>query len=347
MSREIESAARATRDRIAASGLSIYEPLQEHPELVYSLEQLAARLNEELVGQCFDGPIRTRSKLAKSAVCEALGYDAPATFTKVQPRFPGQDIDVYVQKSDNLQIWNEEITPTRRYVLIGLDENDLATAVRVVEGQELAQLDTTGTPTTKFQAARQSGRSGSLLVSAADTPALIEELRPVDRLSAEELTELMPGHAPIPGKVLTIVALFKQLRHLAGEGFVDPGSERRRGEQLHRLVCQQLGLGAYADTGRFPDLVCQALEVKLQTSPTIDLGLVDPSSNEPALSLSSTLRHQDARYLVAYGVTDGSYVELQEIVMSTGADFFSEFRKFGGKTQNEKVQIHLPADFFD
>jgi hypothetical protein len=106
--------ARDLFEAIRASGFSIYEPLQRHPELVYGVDDLEARLSDELVGRYFPGPVKTRSKLAKAAVCEALGYPASGSFRRVQPRFPGQDLDVFVQGSNNLQIWNQDITPTRR-----------------------------------------------------------------------------------------------------------------------------------------------------------------------------------------------------------------------------------------
>jgi hypothetical protein len=72
--------------------------------------------------------------------------------------------------------------------------------------------------------------------------------------------------------------------------------------------------------------VCQALEVKLQTSPTIDLGLVTPDSDGPAVTLSPRLRHSDARYLVAYGGHDVEVLRVEHIVVSTGTDFWCSGR---------------------
>ena len=65
--------------------------------------------------------------------------------------------------------------------------------------------------------------------------------------------------------------------------FVNAGfdQERNRGAALHALVCKALGYAGYQDDGQFPDVRHQLLEVKLQTSPTIDLGLVRPDSTEP------------------------------------------------------------------
>lgn len=93
--------------------------------------------------------------------------------------------------------------------------------------------------------------------------------------------------------------------------------------------------------------MCQALEVKLQSAGTIDLGLVSPDSREPALTLSPRLRHCDARYLIAYATHNVSEFVIDEIVVSTGEDFFNEFQQFGGLVQNKKLQLRLPHDFFD
>jgi hypothetical protein len=336
----------AIREAVSARGFDIYEPLTEHPEVVYTSAELEALLEHELVGQVFDAPIRTRAKLAKQAVAAALGYPVPATLQKTKPRFPGQDLDVYVQQSNNLQVWNDEVNPTRRYAVLGLDANSRVTAVRVVEGAELAILDRTGTLTSKYQAKRRQAGGGSRLVSAHDTAPFIAELAPVDDVSDGVLRAMVPTAMPRHGHVLSVAALHERLLGLIGRELPYSPSERQRGEQLHRVACQTLGLGSYADTGRFPDIICQALEVKLQVASTIDLGLVTPASEEPAVTLSPRLRHCDARYLIAYATRDEAALRIQHIVTSTGADFFEEFQRFGGLVQNKKLQLRLPNDFF-
>ena len=335
----------AIREAVVALGFDIYEPLVRYPEVVYEQAELEALLSHELAGAVFTGPIRTRSKLAKEAVCRALGYPVPSSFKRVKPRFPGQDLDVYVQQHDNLQVWNEELSSTRRYAVVRVDEAGHVVAIRVAEGSELAGFDRSGTLTSKYQASRRAGGAASKLVSASDTPNLIAELAPVDHLQDTVLAQLLPASPPVHSMILTVRALYKRLLGLVGRDLEYSASERLRGEQLHRLACG-LGLGSYADTGRFPDIVCQALEVKLQTSPTIDLGLVTPDSVGPAVTLSPRLRHCDTRYLVAYAVHAGEALRIQHIVMSTGEAFFSEFQRFGGLVQNRKLQLRLPSDFF-
>lgn len=88
----------------------------------------------------------------------------------------------------------------------------------------------------------------------------------------------------------------------------------------------------------------------MQTSPTIDLSLVRPDSEEPldvAKIDKTQLRHCDVRYAVVYGNTDNVNVKLTNIYLSTGQKFFTRFPQFGGKVLNKKLQIPLPLNFFD
>ncbi|MBZ5667571.1 MAG: hypothetical protein LAO30_23610, partial [Acidobacteriia bacterium] len=177
----------ALRDLIARSGLTIYDPIDPADARFLSPREIEHLLRAKLRGRALRFPIRTRAKVAKALVAEALGYAAPSSFRKTQPRFPGQDLDVYVQKSDNLQIWNEEVDPHRRYALIRLDANDRIVGVRVLTGEAVAKLDPTGTLTSKYQAKRQpralAEGGASALISPTDTDTFSRVLRPVPTIS--------------------------------------------------------------------------------------------------------------------------------------------------------------------
>lgn len=337
----------AIRKALTALGFDIYEPLADYPEVVFTTAQLEALLARELHGRIFDAPIKTRGKLAKQAVAATLGYPIPRTLKKTIPRFPGQDLEVFVQQRNNLQVWNTEVSPTRRYAVLGVDHANRVIAVRVIEGTELAKFNTTGTLTSKYQAKRRAGRTGSSLVSPQDTERFIAEFAPKNHLAAKLLARLSPVSAPENGCVLSVSALYEKLLSLIGRSLKYSPSERQRGEQLHRAACQALGLQSYADTGRFPDIVCQALEVKLQLAGTIDLGLVTPDSQAPAVTLSPRLQHCDSRYLVAYALREDDLLRIEHVVVATGEDFFEEFQRFGGLVQNRKLQLHLPSGFFE
>ncbi|MCZ7583881.1 MAG: hypothetical protein M5R36_11380 [Deltaproteobacteria bacterium] len=111
-----------------------------------------------------------------------------------------------------------------------------------------------------------------------------------------------------------------------------------------------LGYAKYRDVGRFPDIPHQLIEVKLQTSPTIDLGLVRPDSTEP-LDVrrlgDSPVRHCDVRYAIFYAETEGDFVKIRGVYVTTGEAFPQRFPLFGGNVLNKKIQIHLPANFFE
>lgn len=334
---------------VAASGASIYDDPNLRPDLRFPIDTLELRLDALLHGTSLAYPLRTRSKIAKALVAEALGYAAPTSFRKTRPRFPAQNLDLFVQKADNLQIWNEQVDPGRRYALARVDAMDRVVAVRVLSGEALALMDRTGTLTTKYQAARRGNKTGSVLVSPRDTDGFVAAFRPVDHLGPGS-TSLSPTARPKPGQVLAIASVFERLRQLRGVTFEDTGRlrDRNRGVELQRLVCQSLNLGRYADAGQFPDVLCQALEVKLQLSPTVDLGLVSPDSTADAPEVGHSVRHCDCRYAVFYASrTNHSVIQINDVVMSTGADFFVEFRRFEGLVRNSKIQLRLPKELFE
>lgn len=337
------------KNSIARSGMDIYSPIEiGDPNFWIPTLHLESLLRNGLSGMSLAGmAIRTRSKAVKQAVCGALGYPAPNSFRKEQPRFPGQQLDVYTQKALNLQIWNEQLAPTRRYAIVEHTPDDTVGRVKVVNGQELALLDTTGTLTTKYQAQLETRADTHELLSEHDTQPLLAHVAD----TAFPTVSTSPVDDPESGGLQPIQTIFEKLSPLVGESFENPGidQERNRGEALHRLVCDCLGYSHYEDRGQFPDVRHQLLEVKLQTSPTIDLGLVLPSSKEK-LDIRQLgdfhPRHCDTRYALFYASIDGHSVKLTHLFVTTGADFFNRFRQFQGKITNQKLQIPLPRNFF-
>ena len=334
---------------LRASNLTIYDPITiGDPRLWLPAPELEAVLRDLIVGLDLNGlPLRSRSKKVKEHVAAALGYPVPTSFKKTQPRFVGQNCDVYTQKATNFQVWNEELNPTRRYALLHVSPDHVVDAVKVVTGERLAELDTTGTLTQKYQARFIPGALNDVeLLSPVDTPAV----------RAITGTSGAPGARsvdyPSVGAVRPIAEIFAALRTLAGQSFRDRGytQDRNRGGDLHRLVCTALGYADFEDDGSCPDVKHQLLEIKLQTSPTIDLGLVCPNSNDPLdipLVGTTQIRHADLRYLIVGARTDGATVTIERVYLVTGEHFFSHFPQFGGKVLNKKLQMHLPARFFD
>jgi hypothetical protein len=348
------SATRASRrfvEALSQSALTIYDAIEiGDPDLWIPSPELEMLLDTGLRGLSLAGlSLRTRAKVVKEQICLALGYPVPPSFRKTKPRFPGQLFDVYVQKSNNLQVWNEDLAPTRRCVIVQVSPDDMIIRVKVVTGEDLALLDTTGTLTQKYQARLNRKEATKELLSVEDTRLL----KPLIRERVElNTTSISPVDYPNAGTLFSIGAIYDRISVLVGSSFPDRGrdQERNRGADLHRLVCQQLSYQDYADDGRFPDVRHQLLEVKLQTSPTIDLGLVRPNSEE-ALDVPNIagrqIRHCDVRYALFSADTDGNQVTLTGFYLTTGVEFFDYFPQFQGKVLNKKLQIRLPGDFFN
>lgn len=332
---------------IKKSGLSIYDPIEVgDPKLWIPSKALETILDKTLKGLSLkDLPLRTRSKVVKTSVCEALGYPVPSSFRKDNPRFPGQNFDTYAQKANNLQVWNEELDATRRYVIIKVGENDKVEKVKVVTGETLSLLDTTGTLTQKYQARLNINDIEAELVNDQDTDNVRSILSKPLQLSSS------PTDYPTEKSLYPIKTIFQKLKPLIGTTFGDPGydQERNRGSELHKLICKALNYKSYKDDGRFPDICNQLLEVKLQMSPTIDLGLVCPNSEEiidfPMVK-GHQMRHCDIRYALFYAKSDGKKVTLTHLYVTSGESFFLRFPQFQGKVLNKKIQMHLPNDFF-
>ncbi|MBC7497322.1 MAG: restriction endonuclease, partial [Sphingomonadaceae bacterium] len=162
-------------------------------------------------------------------------------------------------------------------MLIRPDEHSIVRRVKVLNGEELALLDTTGTLTKKYQAQIVPGPVDAELIAAEDTAAL----SPSTSLGNDRGFDARPSDNPVHGSILPITEIFERLRPLIGTRFRNAGQiqERNRGGALHRLITERLKYRLHSDDGQFPDVRHQLLEVKLQTSPTIDLGVVLPNSS--------------------------------------------------------------------
>ncbi len=346
----------ATRiqDNIMNSPLTIYDEIDTGDNNYWlPSEELEYLLNEYLVGKNVSGmALRTRSKCIKTWICEALGYPVPSSFKKTQPRFFGQNFDVYSQKSNNLQIWNEEITLSRRYVLIKIDSEDFIEMVKVVNGNELEILDTTGKLTQKYQANYRFPHTSTYnLLSSSDTDNFLELSRQFNPITAFISPSPYPSAYPSAATLLPIADVYEQLKNIVGTEIPTLGhaQERNHGALLHQLVCEFLGYSTYHDDGKFPDVKNQLIEVKLQTSPTVDLGLFLPSDENnldiPKIN-NLNVRMCDVRYAIFYGIRTDSFIKITNFYLVTGKDFFQHFRQFEGRRVNKKIQMLIPNSFW-
>ena len=336
----------AWQDKINAiqnAGIGIYDELPDDC-LYLTNEELQEALSDHLIGFSLAGhPLRTRSKVLKTAICEALRMTPPASFRRCHPRFPNQNFDPYSQKSTNLQIWNEDIVPSRRYAVFRLDDNSVINAVRVISGFDLAQLDTTGTLTQKYQARVCAQWTGVAPISQTDLLPVADgdiDLSGSSPLAAPQAETLMPIRQ-IADRLLPIIGWEFD--------YIGTDQERNRSAALHARVCSLLGYPEYADDGSFPDIKNQLLELKLQTSSTIDLGQHSPSDTTTTgyTINGQRVHHDEVRYAVFSASLVGERARIQGVAIVYGRDFYARFPQTRGQTINRKIQIPLPPDFFN
>lgn len=334
-------------ENIKKSGLTIYDFVsKDNNDLYIPIIELESILDKGMRGFSVNGlALRTRSKVVKSEICRVLGYPVPSSFKKTQPRFLGQNFDTYIQETLNVQIWNEPVDPERRYVFLRVNEEKVISRVKVITGAELVKYDRTGTLTQKYQATMTT-RNISVLFSKSDTSR-------IDKWATDDasvLIDVSPNSMPKKNQLLRIASVYSKLLPMVGKSidYLDAVQERNRGAELHKMICEHLGYSKYEDDGSYPDLVNQLIEIKLQTSPTIDLGLHSPEDGADVVVASgATFKSEDIRYVVFEGEVNHDKILLKYLYLVNGKDFTEAFPLFKGKGTNAKLQLPLPNNFFD
>jgi len=115
-----------------------------------------------------------------------------------------------------------------------------------------------------------------------------------------------------------------------------------------------LTIGLMPDTDSIPFIIAaergyfaeEGVEVELQLARTVDLGLELPGSDTPLASTNGLFSVRDVRYAIFYATRASGRFTIESLVVTTGADFFKEYRQFGGLTSNVKLQLRLPGEWF-
>ncbi|MDE0686381.1 MAG: hypothetical protein OXI63_25940 [Candidatus Poribacteria bacterium] len=326
-----------------------------------------------------------KSQWAKLQIIELLGYQRPSGLRTKQakqskPKFIHQLFDIFVQSSRNLQFWNyvpysdtiipgewnlESESPYRykdcRYLLVLHNPEGVILKTAIVSGNKLAEWDTTGTQTIKWQAsARRSYRneiSSQIIVSPIETlnskiSAYMQH--PLEKKSRFIVQESQNPESPLikqpptPAFFLTHNEIAQALRTLVGTEFANlgTGQERSMGQTLEKEIIKALGYQSYqqTDTGNYPDLLHQLIEVKFQFRDTIDLGKHLPTDPLPIKASWNKwgISPREIRYVIALmeqGVYNNFVVD--SIVITSGEKFNEYFSISEGT--NFKIQIPIPS----
>jgi hypothetical protein len=293
---------------------------------------------------------------------EAVEYEIVPPKQKGVPSFLREYIDTYIVTSGvnyNLQVWNRNPNSSSVQVDLKNGETLLASDVRFVLGKinvdEIIEsivimtpeyienrFGKFGKPTVKQQLIISNKKREEILkkhsMIVADTNIS------VDLLDTENNTVV--GDVNIkdePERVLPIETINQQVTEkLLGEKLDISLSTKQRGQQLERMVAYQLGYKRLHEglEGGYPDIRNQMLEVKVQDSPTIDLGRYSPQFEE---QINEEFTTRTIRYLIA--LTDASNGKIDGVVLCPGDELGKHFTYVAEKSF--KCQRNIPMSFFD
>lgn len=289
-------------------------------------------------------------------------YEIVPPKQKGVPSFLREYIDTYIVttgSSYNLQVWNRN--PNNASVQVDLKNGEtlLASDVRFVLGKintdnciESIIIMTPeyienrfgkfGKPTVKQQLIISNKkrddiiRNGSMVIADSNLPG--ELLSCADETISDNVSI-----KDDPNKVLPIEVIDERITDkLIGEKLDISLSTKQRGQQLERMVAYQLGYRTMQNglEGGYPDIRNQMLEVKVQDSPTIDLGKYSPQFDE---QINDNFTTRTIRYLIA--LTNAMDGEIDGLIMCPGEELGKHFTYVAEKSF--KCQRSIPMSFFE
>lgn len=333
-----------------------------------------------LVGRDFvlSGAPRTDGSEMRKLICNTLDQHNPAEAARsgeyqiIPPRGKGiprilrELIDTYVVTSGdnyNLQVWNRipnsnsvliqyasgEVIRCSdiRIVMIKVTDNKIQSIIITTPSFIEQEFGVFGKPTIKHQLMISDKKRADIISS--ENHILSEKDN--SKLSYR-LTDIYQGHDMSSGllrepkeEYLSIKSLTQIVASKLVGIKLDTADTKTRGQRLERITMELLG---YSDEemevlqGQYPDVPDQLLEVKLQDSPTVDLGMHTPEVAEP-ISEYSDITSQDIRYLIALANKTTGVIE--GVVLMPGAKL-GDYFTFVSET-SFKCQRSIPMDFFN
>jgi hypothetical protein len=283
------------------------------------------------------------------------------------PKITREFVDTYIVtsgKSYNLQVWNR--IPASKTLLIKLQGRDNLKCIDVrfvfiridVEKSSIASViiltpeyieskfGKFGKPTIKHQ----------LLISSKARKEICESEEKVlfypdtDKLSYLITHNFEPPkenmvNEPSAQQIFSIQLIKEMVADVLIGEKLTTAATKNRGQELERKVLNLLGYPNNKKEqlyGAFPDIRNQLLEVKIQDSPTVDLGQYSPEFEEMVVK-DLNITTYDIRYLIA--LTNPETELIEGIILTPGAKLGEVFSYVSNKSY--KCQRTIPISFFE
>lgn len=338
---------------------------------------LAKKLSS-LVGQPFQltGKPRTDGSNVRKLVAATLLADRPPAGAvkgsfeviphKGVPKILLEYVDTYVVTSGssyNLQVWNrnpysESVqvqyqngetlqSDEVRFVLVKVDpKNHIVSSICVLTPEYIVEnFGTFGKPTVKNQLIISSSARQSVL-SEQDGMLFYQDDEVVGRENnISNLVNYSIHDEPTDETLLPLSTIKNIIREkIIGQSIASAGT-KNRGQMLEKKIVDALGYTVKEDellAGDYPDIRNQALEVKIQDSPTVDLGKYSPEFDE-VIPCCNAFTTRNMRYLIALTNPETNVVE--GAVLCPGNKLGLHFTYV--PEESYKCQRSIPMAFFD
>ncbi|MBY0534896.1 MAG: hypothetical protein K2P88_03520 [Chitinophagaceae bacterium] len=283
------------------------------------------------------------------------------------PKIAREFIDTYIVTSGtsyNLQVWNrvpaaetllikyesgESLKCTDvRFVFVRIDitKNIIASVIILTPEYIEQRFGKFGKPTIKHQ----------LLISGKVRKDIYESEDKILSFPDSKKLSYYVQHDYLPPKsgmieepdikhLFSIAVLKKKVAEKLIGIKLDAASTKNRGQALEKKVLELLRYEVKESDllyGAFPDIRNQLLEVKVQDSPTVDLGKFSPEKEEIVIN-DSRLTTFDVRYLIA--LTNPKTEIIEGIILSPGEKLGELFSYVSAESY--KCQRAIPMAFFD
>ncbi|MBK7568633.1 MAG: nuclease [Bacteroidetes bacterium] len=283
------------------------------------------------------------------------------------PKITREFIDTYIVTSGNsynLQVWNripaaetllikyesgESLKCTDvRFIFVRIDteKSIIASVIILTPNYIVENFGKFGQPTIKHQllisrkVRKDIFDSEDKILSFPDSEKLSYHIR-------HDYTPPKSGMVEEPDiKNLFSISLLKKMVAEKLIGFkLNAAATKNRGQALEKKTLDLLGYqGKETDLlyGAFPDIRNQLLEVKVQDSPTVDLGKFSPEKEEIIIT-ALNLTTFDVRYLIA--LTNPQTEIIEGIILCPGEKLGEIFSYVSAESY--KCQRAIPMSFFE
>lgn len=349
-------------------------------ELLTSSEILANYFSE-IIGQPFSltGKTRTDGSNIRKLIASVLEKHSLPEIAKLDqfeivppkgkgiPKITREFIDTYIVTSGtsyNLQVWNripaadtllikyesgESLKCSDvRFVFVRIDtvKKNIASVIILTPKYIQDKFGKFGKPTVKHQllisgkVRNEIYKRDDKILSFPDSKKLSYHIRYYYKPPQIGMVE-----EPDIKKLFSISLLKKMVADKLIGYKLDAAATKNRGQALEKKVLELLGYQINDSDllyGAFPDIKNQLLEVKVQDSPTVDLGKFSPEKEEIVIK-DSGLTTFDVRYLIA--LTNPKTEIIEGIILSPGEKLGELFSYVSA--ESFKCQRSIPMSFFD